>query len=99
MTFRILRPAVIELREAANYYEGEAAGLGLEFMTEIRSAIRRILAHPEAWAALDDKFRRCRTGRFPYGIIYTIESDSVLIVAVMHLHREPDSWRKNLKVE
>ena len=32
----------------------------------------------------------------PYGVIYAIEADHVLIVSVMHLHRHPESWRKNL---
>ena len=33
---------------------------------------------------------------FPYGILYTIERDFVLIVAVMHLSREPEYWRHRL---
>jgi len=53
-------------------------------------------SQPKAWSPLDDKFRRCRTARFPFGLIYTIEEDHILVVSVMHLHRHPDSWRKNL---
>ena len=34
--------------------------------------------------------------RFPYGIIYAVENGEVLVISVMHLHRHPDSWRKNL---
>ena len=96
MTCRLLPPAAGEVREAARYYEAKVPGLGFEFIGEVRAAIRRILAHPEAWSALDDEFRRCRTSRFPYGLIYTIQADQVLIVSVMHLHRHPNTWRKNL---
>jgi plasmid stabilization system protein ParE len=96
MTFRFLPPAAREVREACRYYEEKVPGLGFEFIAEVRAAIRRILAHPQAWCPLDDEFRRCRTSRFPYGLIYTIETDHVLIVSVMHLHRHPDTWRKNL---
>jgi len=47
---------------------------------------------------LDGEIRRCRLRRFPYGIIYTLlEDDVVLIISVMHLHRHPLSWRKNLE--
>ena len=96
MTFRLLAPAAREVREAARYYEEKVPGLGFDFINEVRSAVRRILAHPQAWCPLDDQFRRCRTSRFPYGIIYTAQGDGILIVSVMHLHRHPDNWRKGL---
>jgi plasmid stabilization system protein ParE len=96
MNFRLLRPAWRELREASRYYEQRVPGLGLDFLQEVRATIRRILMHPQAWAALDEEIRRCRAHRFPYGIIYTIERDGVLIISVMHLHRRPESWRRNL---
>jgi toxin ParE1/3/4 len=96
MTFRLLLPAAREINEAARYYEDKVPGLDFDFLSEVRSAVRRILAHPQAWCPLGDDFRRCRTSRFPYGIIDTVEGEHILIVSVMHLHRHPRSWRKNL---
>jgi plasmid stabilization system protein ParE len=96
MTYRFLPPAAREVKAAARYYEERVPGLGFEFISEVQAAIRRIVAHPQAWCPLDDDFRRCRTSRFPYGIIYALEHGEVLIVSVMHLHRHPESWRKNL---
>lgn len=54
------------------------------------------MAYPHAWHSLDQGIRRCRTNRFPYAVIYTLEAETVLIISVMHLHRHPDTWRKNL---
>lgn len=96
MTYRLLPPAVREVREAARYYEAKGPGLGFDFVAEVRAAVRRILAHAEAWSSIGGEFRRCRTARFPYGLIYAVERDGNLIVSVMHLHRHPDSWRMNL---
>ncbi len=95
MTFSFLPPAKEELISAAKHYERAVPGLGFDFLNEVRLSIERILSHPEAWTPLDRAVRRCRTHRFPYGVIYTVESGSVLIISVMHLHRHPDSWRKN----
>ena len=42
----------------------------------------------------DHQVRRCLVHRFPYGVIYSVDEQSseVLILAVMHLHRQPDYW-------
>jgi hypothetical protein len=34
--------------------------------------------------------------RFPYGLLYTVEKDVVIIAAVMDLRRHPDTWKKRL---
>jgi hypothetical protein len=34
--------------------------------------------------------------RFPYGVIYTIDPQGILIVAVAHLHRHPTYWRSRV---
>jgi plasmid stabilization system protein ParE len=91
-----LEAARADLREAAAYYEGQRPGLGREFRNEVRSAIERIKALPEAWHPLSENTRRCLTHRFPYGVIYHLQEDQVVIVAVAHLHREPGRWRDRL---
>jgi plasmid stabilization system protein ParE len=96
MKFRLLPPAKEELRQAARYYENCVPGLGQDFLVEVHETIRRITQWPEAWHLLDAEIRRCRTHRFPYGIVYSVENGEVLVISVMHLHRHPDSWRKNL---
>ncbi|WP_143854013.1 type II toxin-antitoxin system RelE/ParE family toxin [Nostoc sp. 'Peltigera membranacea cyanobiont' 210A] len=51
---------------------------------------------PTRWAVVDEDIRRCLTRKFPYGILYTIEEDRVLILAVMHCSREPGYWKERL---
>lgn len=96
MTFRFLTPALTELSKAAEYYESEVAGLGNEFLDAVDEAIARILRFPLAWSKLSEDYRHCRLRRFPYAIIYTVENNSVTIISVFHLHREPKSWQGNL---
>jgi len=31
--------------------------------------------------------------RFPFGILYRIEPEQIVVVAVMHLRRRPGYWR------
>ena len=69
-------------------------GLGDAFADEIEAGFRQILAAPQAWRAIEDEVRRYLVRRFPYGIHYTIERETVVIWAVKHLHREPDYWQQ-----
>jgi plasmid stabilization system protein ParE len=97
MTYKFLRPARSEVRSIADFYERQVPELGKAFIDELRATVRRILAHPTAWTVLDGEIRRCRLRRFPYGIIYSIEPDFILIISIMHLHRHPEAWRENLE--
>lgn len=97
MKVRFLEVAEIELDQAILWYEAQAAGLGDAFLIEVLSAADLISLYPEAWQALDETVRRCRLNRFPYGLIYVAESGDILVLAVAHLHREPDYWRDRLK--
>jgi len=96
MELRFLAPAEAELLEAITYYNGESEGLGYEFATEVQRTLVRIASHPNAWAPISKHTRRCRMSRFPYGLLYQLRPDVILIVAVMHLHRDPESWKKRL---
>ncbi len=96
MRVTFLEVAELELDEAVAYYHAESSGLGDIFLSEVISTIERIRRYPEGWQSLGSRLRRCRTRRFPYGLIYQIGEDEVLIVAVANLHREPIYWRDRL---
>jgi len=86
-----------ELFKAINYFEKCRSGLGLEFSKEVFSTIQRIIHFPSAWFKFSENTRRCLTTRFPYGVIYQIIEEEILIIAVMQLNREPDYWEKRIK--
>jgi len=96
MTVRFLAVAEVELAEAVDWYNDQSEGLGFEFAAEVRQALTRIVDNPEAWHPLTAETRRCRTRRFPYGVVYQVRHDGILVVAVMHLRRAPMHWRERL---
>ena len=92
MKVRFLKPAQSELDDAVAWYNEQAAGLGVEFLDELDRAIRRTLTHPFSCQEIEPGLRRCLLARFPYGLVYGVEGDTVVVVAVAHLHREPRYW-------
>jgi hypothetical protein len=97
MKIQVLSAAIAEFKEAVAYYNTQSEGLGFEFAAEMRRTVDRIEHLPEAWHPLSKRSRRCRMNRFPYGVIYQNRDDRILIVAVMHLNRHPDSWKSRLR--
>lgn len=96
MKIAFLPPAKTELLEAVAYYNLQSEGLGYEFASEVKRTLWRIAQYPEAWSELSKRTRRCQLNRFPYGVIYQVRQDALLIVAVMHLARDPETWKARL---
>lgn len=93
MTFSFHPKAEAEFLDAIEYYESLESGLGYDFAVEVRAAIQRAEAFPLAWASLDGDIRRSLLRRFPFGVVYAESSKGLFILAVMHLHSAPDSWK------
>ena len=96
MKVEFLSIAELEFANAVEYYNEQSEGLGYKFAAEVKRTLERIVQFPEAWTSLSKRARRCRTNRFPYGLIYQRRSDKILIVYIMHLHRDPDTWRARI---
>jgi len=96
MRIRFLKTAQIELDEAIDYYNYESPGSGKIFLAEVLSALDRIGKFPEAWQPCSKRTRRCQTRRFPYGVIYQIRKDEILVTAIANLHRKPEYWKDRI---
>lgn len=95
MSLRFDDDARAEFHEAAAYYEEREDGLGSDFVQKVKDAVGRILNDVRG------KKRRgvhtWRLERFPFRIVYHVRGENVTIVAVMHMHRDPDYWKGRLR--
>ena len=96
MRYEFHPEALEEYNEAGFYYARKEPGLDLRFIIAVEDAIEAILEDPLRYRKYDDDVRRCLTRVFPYAVLYTIEDDFVLIVAVAHLSREPGYWKHRI---
>jgi toxin ParE1/3/4 len=85
--------ALTEYAEAVQYYLEQRVEVAQAFINAIEDAVYRIRESPTRYIVIDEDVRRCMTRKFPYGILYTIEQDYILILAVMHCSREPGYWK------
>ena len=82
-----------ELNQAIKWYEAREPGLALDFAARVYAAIQRALTYLHARQEIGGD-NPARTGTsFSLCVLYIPERDLVLVIAVMHLHRQPDYWQ------
>ena len=94
--YRFLLPAEEEMTEASVFYEAAAPSLGAEFLDDIQRGIDVLRTNPAIGQSVGSGLRRMVLHRFPFSLIYVVEVDAVVIVAVAHQRREPDYWRERI---
>ena len=85
-----------EMLEAARFYESQTAGLGIDYLSEVERAVQTIAESPTKCPVIEGELRRRLIRRFPFGILYRIEPEEIVIIAVAHLRRKPWYWRKRI---
>jgi plasmid stabilization system protein ParE len=83
-----------EFKAAITFYESSEPGLGQIFLERLSEGFEFIVANPLASQILFDDFRRHLIRQFPYSIVYRIEGDSILVLAVAHWSRRPGYWKQ-----
>lgn len=94
---KFLEQALLELDDAKEYYEYQQSNLGIKFVSFVKKSVSLIKKYPFAWNPLSNEIRRCLVKGFPYGLIYQIRENEILIIAVANLHRKPNYWIDRIK--
>lgn len=81
-----------DIKKILEYYALEAgADVAMDFHAELKTVIDRIKQWPESFPLLDGIRRRATLRRFPYQVIYRVESaNRARILVVRHHKRDPD---------
>ena len=82
-----------DLEDAALWYEGHRRGLGEQFLDEILHAIGLIEENPQSYPQIHGEIYRAVIRRFPFGIFYLLEEETVVVLAIIHASRDPISWK------
>jgi len=85
-----------DVEAAFEWYEAEKSNLGFEFLEQLRRSYLRIIENPLAYQELRHGIRRALTRQFPYAIYFSIEGETILILAVLHSARDPAEWQKRV---
>jgi plasmid stabilization system protein ParE len=87
--------AELDIFEAALQYEHEREGLGFRFDSEVEAVFTRMTESPFQFPTIEHNVRRALLRGFPYGVYFTLKDDRMTVLAVLHLHRHPDTWKRH----
>ncbi|MGE0116547.1 MAG: type II toxin-antitoxin system RelE/ParE family toxin [Dongiaceae bacterium] len=93
---QFLPAARAELLEAQSYYDEVWPGLGADFVAEVERVLQLLRQRPALGAPGSAHTRRFSLRRFPYSVVYLVESEKLTVVALAHHRRRPDYWRRRL---
>ena len=92
MIIRFLALAQQEVDDAVFWYSNQAKDLSYEFLDELDRAVRLVKSYSLAFPEIQPEIRRCLLARFPYAVIYGIDQQTIVVIAVSHLKRQPGYW-------
>ena len=94
--YRLVAEQRVDLDLAATFdwYETERAGLGREFLGELRATYDRVADGPLTYQELRSGIRRALVRRFPYAVYFAVEDDVIVVLAVLHVSRDPAEWQR-----
>ena len=96
LTLLLHSEAEIELDSAVEYYEGREAGLGQRFYNAYVKTLKVIVAFPDSYPVSHKQYRKAKIRDFPYCILYRFYKETLIIVAVFHDKRNPQSWKDRI---
>jgi toxin ParE1/3/4 len=90
--------ALQDILESISWYEFQLEGLGDEFLISLENSKHLIEQNPLQFPQKYKRIRKSIIRKFPYIIYFTIEDPNiVLVLAVLHMKRGPQSIKKKIK--
>ena len=88
----VLPQAAAEVNDAAAWYERQNPSSAIKFNEAFRVALTRLGENPFQYQVVQDEVRRAPLRRFPYGLLYVVEEEAVVVLSCFHASRDPAQW-------
>jgi plasmid stabilization system protein ParE len=91
---RFTNEAIDDLEESAVWYNDRKENLGIEFIEEVEDKVNFIIQNPESFPFKYSDRRSVSLKRFPFHIVFIVENNEVIVLAVAHHKRNPFFWQQ-----
>jgi plasmid stabilization system protein ParE len=88
-----LPEAEADLRAVKSWYDERRAALGDQFVSAVGATVESISKSPRRFPTIYRNRRRARVRRFPYGIIFDVQEQRIVVIAGFHFKHNPKLWQ------
>jgi plasmid stabilization system protein ParE len=78
------RMTMIYWKKAFSWYEDKRPGLGHGFLLQVDAGLELIERNPEIYPPEYKRTRKHVIKRFPYKVVYLLEKERIVVLAVIH---------------
>lgn len=95
MAYKLITTAKVykDLDKATGYYFDIQKSLAKKFNTDFKTVIKYIFNNPEKTQIRYNNVRVAFLKKFPYGIHYTFENNTIILLAIFHTAMDDKKWR------
>lgn len=98
-SIRILGAARRDLVHGFWFYEQQATGVGRYFLDTLYSEIESLGINAGIHPVKFGSYHRLLSRHFPWAVYYTVQSDKILIHAILDNRADPAATEQRLKVQ
>ncbi len=85
----ILDEVFYDIEEVIVYYDLLVLGLGMRFYKEFQETINIISINPNLFNKKRKNYRQVKMKKFPFLIVYELESNKIIVSRLFHAKRNP----------
>jgi toxin ParE1/3/4 len=94
----VVRPqARLELADASDWYDAQDKRLADDLLFAFEETISSIVQNPFQYHVIRGKTRHANLAKFPFGLIYTVSDNDIVILSCFHGRRNPKRWQRRTK--
>ncbi len=87
-----------DLKIASNWYNKKRANLGKEFFENVENCLPILQKNPYQFANIYKNVRKLKIDKFPYSILYIVKNEQIIIFAIFHTSRNPETWQEKSEI-
>ncbi|MBE7641432.1 type II toxin-antitoxin system RelE/ParE family toxin [Salegentibacter sp. BLCTC] len=87
-SLKISSSAQLDFKSAIHWYESKQFGLGKRFFNDFENTLNRIQSNPYIFR-LENNYRNALLDIFPYLVIFEIDDQEIIILAIFNTHQNP----------
>lgn len=93
----LLSKAIDDFDASVEWYKSIDVQLAKQFISEVDATFNLIAINPLLFPCVFNKYRMVNTQKFPFKIVYNVNENRIVIVAIFHHKRNPKKIISRIK--